>query len=82
MKVLVAHLCPILCDPLDCSLQGSSVHGILQAKILEWVAITFSRGIFPAQGVNKDLSHCKQIPNCLKYRKDQIGSLRRGVRIQ
>ena len=32
------------CDPMDCSLPGSSVHGILQAKILEWVAISFSRG--------------------------------------
>ena len=32
------------CDPLDCSLPGSSVHGILQARILEWVAISFSRG--------------------------------------
>ena len=33
-----------LCDPMDCSLQGSSVHGILQASILEWVTISFSRG--------------------------------------
>ena len=33
-----------LCDPLDCSLPGSSVHGILQARILEWVAISYSRG--------------------------------------
>ena len=32
-----------LCDPMDCSLPGSSVHGILQAKILDWVAISFSR---------------------------------------
>ena len=34
--------CPILCDPMDCSLSGSSVHGILQARTLEWVAISFS----------------------------------------
>ena len=40
----VAQLCPTLCDPTDCSLQGSSVHGILQARVLEWVAISFSRG--------------------------------------
>ena len=33
-----------LCDPVDCSLPGSSVHGILQARILEWVTISFSRG--------------------------------------
>ena len=38
------HLCPTLCDPMDCSPPGSSVHGILQARILEWVAISYSRG--------------------------------------
>ena len=36
--------CPTLCDPVDCSLRGSSVHGILQAKILEWVAVPSFRG--------------------------------------
>ena len=41
---LVAQLCPTLCDPMDCRLPGSSVHGIFQAKILKWVAISFSRG--------------------------------------
>ena len=40
---LVTQLCPTLCDPLDCSLPGSSVHEILQARVLEWVAISFSR---------------------------------------
>ena len=40
----VAQLCPTLCDPIGCSLPGSSVHGIFQAKILEWLAIPFSRG--------------------------------------
>ena len=40
----VAQSCPTLYDPVDCSLPGSSVHGILQARILEWVAISFSRG--------------------------------------
>ena len=40
----VAQSCPTLCNPVDCSLPGSSVHGILQARILEWVAISFSRG--------------------------------------
>ena len=39
----VAQSCPILCDPMDCSLLGSSIHGIFQASILEWVAISFSR---------------------------------------
>jgi len=41
---LVARLCLPLCNPMDYSLPGSSVHGILQARILEWVAISFSRG--------------------------------------
>ena len=36
--------CPTLCDPVDCSLTGFSVHGILQARILEWVAVPSSRG--------------------------------------
>ena len=43
VKVLFAQLCPTLCDHMDCSPPGSSVHGILQARILEWVAISFSR---------------------------------------
>ena len=44
VKVLVAQSCPTLCNPMDCSLPSSSAHGILQAKILEWVSISFSRG--------------------------------------
>ena len=40
----VAQSCLTLCNPVDCSLPGSSVHGILQARILEWVTISFSRG--------------------------------------
>ena len=39
----VAQSCPTLCYPMDCSLPGSSVHGIFQARVLEWVAISFSR---------------------------------------
>ena len=40
----VTQLCPTLSNPMDCSLPGSSVHGIFQARVLEWVAISFSRG--------------------------------------
>ena len=40
----VAQSCPTLCDPMGCSLPGSSVHGIFQAMVLEWIAISFSRG--------------------------------------
>ena len=43
-KHVVAQSCPTLCDPMDHSLPGSSVYEILQARILEWVAIPFSRG--------------------------------------
>ena len=39
----VAQSCPTLCNPVDCSLPGFSIHGILQARILEWVAISFSK---------------------------------------
>ena len=42
--MLVVQLCPPLCNPMDCSPPGSSVHEILQARILEWVAILFARG--------------------------------------
>ena len=44
VKVLVAQLSPTLYNPMDCSLPGSSVHGIFQARILKWVAISFTRG--------------------------------------
>ena len=39
----VAQSCPTLCDPMDCSLPGSSIHGIFQARVLQWVAMSFSR---------------------------------------
>ena len=55
-KVLVAQSCLTLCDPMDCSLPGSSIHGSSQARILEWIAISFS-GIFQTQGLNSDLLH-------------------------
>ena len=40
----VSQLCPTLCNPVDCRLPGSSIHGIFQARVLEWVATSFSRG--------------------------------------
>ena len=53
----VTQLCPTLCDPVDCSPLGSSVHGILQARILEWVAISFSRGSSPPRD-RRDECNC------------------------
>ena len=44
----VTLLCPTLSDPMDCSLPGSSIHGIFQARVLEWVAIAFSKGWNPS----------------------------------
>ena len=44
VKLFVAQLCLTLCDPMDCSLPGFSVHRIFQTRILEWVAISFSEG--------------------------------------
>ena len=55
MKVKVAQSCPVLCDP------GSTVHGILQARILEWVDFSLLQGIFPTQGSNPGFPHCRQI---------------------
>ena len=53
--------------PVDSSLPGSSVHGILQSRILEWVAISLLQEIFLTQGSNLDLLHCSQIIYCLSH---------------
>ena len=54
------QLCPILCGPVDLGPPGSSVHGILQARILEWVCHALLQGIFPTQGSNPRLLHLLQ----------------------
>ena len=54
LSVLVAHLCPTLCEPMDWGSPGSSVHGIFQSRILEWVAIPFFRDL-PNPGVEPGL---------------------------
>ena len=56
VKVKVIQSCLTLCDSMN-----YTVHGILQARILEWVAFPFSRGIFPTQRWNPALPHCGQI---------------------
>ena len=56
VKGKAAQLCPTLCDPMD-----HAVHGILQARILEWVAFPFSKGSSPTKGSNPGLQHCRQI---------------------
>ena len=54
----VPQSCPTLCDPMDCSLSGSSIHGIFQARVLEWIAISFSRDL-PDPGIEPG-SHALQ----------------------
>ena len=67
VSLLVSQSCPTLCDLIDCSSPGSSVRGIVQARILEWVVISSYPGIFPILGLNSHLLcllrllHCSQI---------------------
>ena len=60
VKVLVAYSCLTLCDPVVCGLPGSSVQGILQARILEWLVIPFSRGLSQPRDQIQVLLHCRQ----------------------
>ena len=66
-KVLVAQLYPTLCNPMDCSPPGSSVHGVLQARTLEWVAISFFMGYswprdwIPVSCIAETLCHLSRI---------------------
>ena len=74
LKMFVFQSFPTLWDPMHCSPPGSSVHGILQAKILEWVCHVLLQGIFPTLGSNPALLHCRQILFCLSHQ----GSLKNG----
>ena len=74
-KVKVTQLCPTLCDPTDCSPPGSSVHGILQARILEWVAISFSRGSSWPRGwtrISRIAGRLLYVGSIFKNHRDQI----------
>ena len=68
-SMLVAQSCLTLCNPMDCSTLGSSLCGISQARILEWVAILFSRGSsWPRDQTQvPGLLHCRQIFYCLSH---------------
>ena len=63
-EVKVTQSCPTLCNPLD-----STVHGILQARMLEWIAVPLLQGTFPTQGSNPGLPHCRQILYQLSHRE-------------
>ena len=58
--LLVSKSCLTVWDPMDCSPPGSSVHGISQARTLEWVAVNLLQGIIQAQGLNLCLLHCRE----------------------
>ena len=58
---------PTFGDPMDCSLAASSLRGIFQARVLEWVTISFSRGSWISQGSNPDFPHCRQMLYHLSY---------------
>ena len=66
-----AQSCPTLSDPMDCSLPGSSVHGIFQARVLEWGAITFSAAWFllvPKYSVTQEQRTCVwEVTKCLPF---------------
>ena len=72
VKVLVTQACLTLCNPMDCSPPDSSVHGILQARMLEWVAMPSSRGSSPPQNSNLGLLYQRQILYNLSHREAQI----------
>ena len=66
MKVLVTQSCPTLCKPMVCNLPGSSVHGILQSRILEYCH-SLLQEFFPTQGLNLGLLHSRQILHHLSH---------------
>ena len=70
VHMLVAQLCLTLWNPMDCRPPGSSVHGILQATTLEWVAMPFSRDL-PNPGMEPGSPHCRQLLYCLATREAQ-----------
>ena len=57
---------------MDCSLPCSSVHGIFQARVLEWDCHFLLQGIFPTEGLNLGLLHCRQTLDCLSHQGVQI----------
>ena len=70
--MLVAQSCPTVCYPMDCSQPASPVHGILQARILEWVAIPFSRGSFWLRDQTRVSCIAGRFFKTDKYPKEQI----------
>jgi len=72
---LVAQSCLTLCDPVDCSLSGSSVHGDSPGKNTGVGCHALLQGIFPTQGLNPGLSHCRQILYHLSHQGSPTNNL-------
>ena len=72
---LVTQSCPTLCDPMDCSPPGSSVHGDSPGKNTGVGCHALFQGIFPTQGSNPGLLHCRWILYCLSHQGSPIGLL-------
>ena len=70
-----------LCNPVDCTLPDSSIHGILQARILQWVAIPFSMGSSPPRDQTQ-VSHVSCIGRCVLYHYCHLGSPRFEVGLE
>ena len=75
-EVKVAQWCPTLCDPMDYTVQG-----ILQARILEWVTFTFSRGSSQPRDLNPGLTHCGPIPYQLSHQGSPGSLWLRGKKV-
>ena len=70
VALLAAQSCLTFCNPMDCSPPGSSIHGILHDKNTGLDCHSLLQRIFPIQGLNPGLLHCRQILYCLSYRED------------
>ena len=73
------QLCPTLCDPMDCSLPGSSVCGIQQARILEWVAMLFSRASYRTRDQTQVSCIGRWILYSLSHRESQVKMLYKQI---
>ena len=78
MLGLVAHSCPAICDPMNCSLPGSSVHGDSPGKNTGSGFHALLQVIFPSQGLNLGLPHCRQILYHLSHQGSPASEIKRN----
>ena len=75
----VSQLCPTLCDPMDCGLPCSSTHGIFQARVLEWVAISFSNTVWQEGKIFQSSETLGMTQRKYKYRESDVNFLMRQL---